>query len=46
MVKFFGTLTMRKLDLKHELRQGRTTFIDWTIQLEMALPSKKLQERS
>ena len=36
MIKFLGTLHMRKLDLKHETRLRRITFLEWISQLEMA----------
>ena len=41
MMRFAGTLNMKKLDFKHEPRQKRATFIDWISQLEIALSSNK-----
>ena len=41
MIKFLGTLHMRKLDLKHEPRLRRIAFLEWISQLEIAFSSNK-----
>ena len=41
MIKFLGTLQMKKLDLKHEPRQRRMAFLEWIGQLEIAFSSNK-----
>ena len=41
MIKFLGTLNMKKLDLKHEPRQRRYAFMEWISQLEIAFSSNK-----
>ena len=41
MIKFLGTLNMKKLDLKHEPRLRRATFLEWISQLEIAFSSNK-----
>ena len=41
MIKFLGTLHMRKLDLKHDPRLRRITFLEWISQLEIAFSSNK-----
>ena len=41
MIKFLGTLNMKKLDLKHEPRLRRTAFLEWITQLEIAFSSNK-----
>ena len=41
MIKFLGTLHMRKLDLKHEPRLKRITFLEWISQLEIAFSRNK-----
>ena len=41
MIKFLGTLNMKKIDLKHEPRQRRYAFMEWISQLEIAFSSNK-----
>ena len=41
MIKFLGTLHMRKLDLKHEPRLRIIAFLEWISQLEIAISSNK-----
>ena len=41
MMRFAGTLNMKKIDFKREPRQKRATFIDWISQLEISLSSVK-----
>ena len=41
MIKFLGTLHMKKLDLKYEPRLRRAAFIEWISQLEIAFSSNK-----
>ena len=41
MIKFLGTLNMKKLDLKHEPRLRRVAFLEWITQLEIAFSSNK-----
>jgi len=41
MIKFLGTLNMKKLDLKHEPRLRRASFLEWISQLEIAFSSNK-----
>ena len=41
MIKFLGTLHMKKLDLKYEPRWRRAAFIEWINQLEIAFSSNK-----
>ena len=42
MIKFLGTtINMKKLDLKHEHRLRRVTFLDWIVQLEIAFSSNE-----
>ena len=45
MIKFLGTLHMKKLDLKYEPRLRRAAFIEWISQLEIALPVTNLLEK-
>ena len=41
MIKFLGTIHMKKLDLKHEPRLRRIAFLDWIGQLEIAFSSNE-----
>ena len=41
MIKFLGTLQMKKLDLKHEPRLRRASFLEWISQLEIAFSSNR-----
>ena len=41
MIKFLGTLNMKKLDLKHDPRLRRASFLEWISQLEIAFSSNK-----
>ena len=41
MIKFLGTLQIKKLDLKEESRQRRMAFLEWIGQLEIAFSSNK-----
>ena len=41
MIKFLGTMNMKKLDLKHEPRQRRYAFLEWITQLEIAFDCNK-----
>ena len=41
MIKFWATLYMRKLILKHEPRLRRVAFLEWINQLEIAFSSNK-----
>ena len=41
MIKFLGTLHMKKLDLKYEPRLRRAAFIEWISQLEIAFSSNR-----
>ena len=41
MIKFLGTLNMRKLDLRHDPRLRRASFLEWISQLEIAFSSNK-----
>ena len=41
MIKFLGTLNMKKLDLKHEPRLRRVSFLEWITQLEIVFSSNK-----
>jgi len=41
MIKFLGTIHMKKLDLKHEPRLRRVAFLDWIGQLEIAFSSNE-----
>ena len=41
IIKFLGTLHMRKLDLKHEPRLRRIAFLEWISQLEIVFSSNK-----
>ena len=45
MIKFLGTLHMKKLDLKYEPRLRRAAFIEWISQLEMAFFSNKYTKK-
>ena len=46
MIKFLGTLYMRKLDLKHEPRLRRIVFLEWISQLELAFQVTSILSRS
>ena len=41
MIKFLGTIHLKKLDLKHEPRLRRIAFLDWIEQLEIAFSSNE-----
>ena len=41
MIKFLGTLQMKKLDLKYEPRQRRMAFLEWICQFDIAFSSNK-----
>ena len=41
MIKFLGKIHMKKLDLKHEPRLRRKSFLDWIGQLEIAFSSNE-----
>ena len=41
MIKFLGTLNMKKLDLRHDPRLRRASFLEWISQLEIAFSSNK-----
>ena len=41
MIKFLGTLQIKKLDLKHEPRLRRASFLEWISQLEIAFSSNR-----
>ena len=41
LIKFFITLNMKKLNLKHESRLRRSAFLEWISQLEIAFSSNK-----
>ena len=39
LIKFLGTLQMKKLELKHDPKLRRASFLEWISQLEVAFSS-------
>ena len=45
MIKFLGTISTKKLDLKHEPKQRRVAFLEWVGCLEVAFSNYKYTRR-
>ena len=45
MIKFLGTMNIKKLELKHEPKQRRTAFLEWIGCLEVAFSNYKYTRR-
>ena len=41
MIKFLGTINMKKLGLRHDPRLKRAAFLEWISKLEIAFSSNK-----